>query len=203
MSQDLVIVVSDKDIEQSMVGLLGRPEALGTRPVEYRLLVHPQRDPGCYQTGDQLVAPYADTWQHALIVFDRAWEGAPSHDAGALAHHVEEKLRPAWGDRGRCLVIDPEVESWIWSDSPHVVTILGWEGRVPDLRTWLDQEGLWPVGQAKPTDPKVTFERAMAVVKLPPAAGIFRNLAEKVTLQRCSDPSFRALVNVLRSWFAP
>jgi uncharacterized protein (DUF433 family) len=123
VSRDLVVLVPDKDIEQTFQGLLDRPQALGIRKVSYDILVHPNRDPGCYHTGPDLLRSYAgEPQRNALIVFDRAWEGAPSEDPATLARNVEDRLRVSWAqrtcfsfDRGRLdmkpTTLDQHIES--------------------------------------------------------------------------------------------
>jgi hypothetical protein len=200
--QDLVLVVPDKDTEQALSGLLKRPESIQIRPVDFVIRVHPQKDPGCYHTGHELAATSRRETNHALVVFDLAWEGAPSRDAAVLQQHVEARLRPLWADNCACIVIDPELEVWVWSDSPHVADALGWQGQAPALRKWLEKQGLWPPNEAKPIDPEVAFHRVMRKTRLPPSAAIFRRLADTVGLQRCTDPSFRSLLAILHRWFA-
>jgi hypothetical protein len=199
--RDLVVVVPDKDTEQALTGLLKRPESIRVRPIDFVVRVHPQKDPGCYHTGHELAATSRREARHALVVFDRAWEGAPSTDAAVLRREVESRLRPSWGDDCACVVIDPELEVWVWSDSPHVAEALGWQGRQPALRDWLEEQGLWPRGQAKPPDPETAFRRAVRRSGLPPSAAVFRHLADRVSVQRCTDPSLRHLLSVLRGWF--
>jgi hypothetical protein len=199
--QDLVLVVPDKDTEQALSGLLKRPESIQIRPIDFVVRVHPQKDPGCYHTGHELAATSRREASHALVVFDLAWEGAPSNDAGVLQHHVEDRLRPLWGDDCACIVIDPELEVWVWSDSPHVAEALGWQGHAPALREWLEEQGLWPHDASKPADPEAAFRRVMRKTKLPPSAAIFRRLADSVGLNRCTDPSLLNLLSILRRWF--
>ncbi len=140
--------------------------------------------------------------EHALIVFDRAWDGAPSADPAVLAADVERRCRPAWGDRARCICIEPEIENWVWSDSPHVLTVLGWGNR-NELLEWLGGRGLWPGGAIKPPNPKAAFEAATRHKKMVRSSSIFGDLARLVSLQRCQDPSFLRLLEVLRGWFPP
>lgn len=199
--RDLVVVVPDKDTEQAIIGLLKRSQSLGIRPIDFIIRVHPQKDPGCYNTAHELAATSRNEASHALVVFDQAWKGAPTTDAGALQRDVEARLRMLWDDRCACVVIDPELEIWVWSDSPHVADALGWHGRGPALRQWLDAEGLWPGGQPKPADPEAAFRRAVRHVGLPPSAAVFRELADTVGVQRCTDPSLQRLLSILRSWF--
>jgi hypothetical protein len=199
---DLLLVVADKSIEQALRGILSRPHSLGIRPLTFDVRVHPGRDPGCYETGHELAALSAREAEHALVVFDLAWQGAPATTAQPLEELVEQRLAPLWGTRGRCVVIAPELEVWVWSDSPHVGHILGWADRQPSLRAWLTQQGLWSADALKPTDPKGAFERAIAVSRIPLSSAIFRLLAEKVSLAQCHDSSFARLATVLRAWFS-
>lgn len=203
MSLALVVLVADKDIEQAVLGLLDRHGSLGIRSLagEFKVVVHPQRDPGVYNTGHELLKPFARNIQtHALIVFDRAWDGAPSTDAATLAQSVEERSRGDWGDRARCVCIDPEVENWVWSDSRHVAAELGWPSNA-ELRAWLSSHDLWPEGSLKPPDPKKAFERSTREKRVVPSSSIFGELARRVGLERCRDPAFVRLRDILREWF--
>ena len=112
---DLVLVVPDKDTEQAFHGLLSRPEAMGVRRIRYVVRIHPQKDPGCFKTGDQLALTSRGEATHALIVFDFQWEGRPSEDPLRLEEKVVSKLAPIWGDQAQCVVIVPELEAWVWS----------------------------------------------------------------------------------------
>jgi len=203
MSLDLVVLVPDKDIEQAIVGLLERDKSIGIRPLpaaRCAIIVHPQRDPGVYKTGHELLQPFADDVAHALVVFDRAWDGAPSTNARVLATDVEKRCSRDWGNRARCVCIDPEIENWIWSDSPHVPVALGWSGS-RELRAWLNEQKLWPRDTHKPSDPKMAFEKAAKKKKVAPSSSIFGQLARKVGIRRCQDPTFLQLLEILREWF--
>lgn len=200
MTSDLVVLVPDKDIEQALLGLLSRPAALPIRPIRHAFVVHPNRDPGVFHTGHELIAPFAEECRYALVCFDAAWEGAPSSDPSELAAHVEDHCRRLWGDRVRCVVIDPEVEAWVWSDSPRVAKALGWDD-LASLRSWLNNNGFrWAVG-GKPANPKAAFEAAVRQRRLPPSSAIFGELARTVSLRRCSDHAFGQLLSQLREWF--
>lgn len=174
MKRDLVVLVPDKDIEQTITGLLARPEALSIRPVSVAsIIVHPNRDPGVYRSAHALLRPLADEAERALVLFDRAWGGAPDDNAVALAEQVEARCAPVWRDCVRCVCIDPEIESWIWSDSPHVPIALGWENR-QTLTTWLRGHGLWSSDAVKPHDPKGAFEAATRARRVVPSSIHFR-----------------------------
>lgn len=205
MTRDLVVLVADKDIEACVKVVLARHDSLGTRPISARTIVHPQRDPGCYLTGHELLLGMAKQFDRALVIFDHAFDRlrrqAAADGAAALATEVEKRLAPAWQERARCIVIDPEVEAWLWSDSPKVERAMGWINRPIRLREWLAQRGEWAVGAMKPADPKRAFEAVMREVRLPPSSSIFAAIAETVSLKRCIDPSFAALTQLLQAWF--
>ncbi|MFH0899902.1 MAG: hypothetical protein V2A73_04660 [Pseudomonadota bacterium] len=199
--KDLLCLAADKNLEAALRGLLARPAALGLNAVDFDVLVHPRRDPGCYHEAHGFLQPFRDRYHHALVVFDRAWEGAPAQNPLVLEQNVRQRLgNDGWGD---VVVIDPEIEVWVWSDSPHVEDCLGWRGRNPDLRTWLHSQGLWTAGRAKPDDPKEAVDRALRAVRIPRSSAIYGNLARLVSVARCTDDSFAKFCACLRQWFSP
>jgi hypothetical protein len=98
-------------------------------------------------------------------------------------------------------VIDPELEVWVWSQSPEVDRALGWSQRQPDLRTWLQSQDLLLERGQKPVDPKRAMHEALRCVRKPPSAAIFSQLAQNVSTQRCRDSAFLKLRSTLRTWF--
>ncbi|MFH0983473.1 MAG: hypothetical protein V2A79_18295 [Planctomycetota bacterium] len=136
------------------------------------------------------------------MIFDRQGCGQEVRPADDLARDLKERLaRAGWQDRAEAVVIDPELENWVWSDSPEVDSALGWQGRDPSLREWLRQKELWPPGAQKPTAPKEAVESALREVRCPRSSAIYGKLAEQVSLERCTDRSFVKLKEILRSWF--
>lgn len=201
---ELVVLAADLDIEQAVKGLFTRPQALRIRPVrpQFARDTLAGHDGGTFKRAHTVLEPFgSDPRCHALVLFDRAWDGAPSSDPKLLAEDVEQRLEPVWGKRARCVVLDPEIEAWVFSDSPHVDRTLGFaEG---ELRTWLREKGHWPAGQLKPGDPKTAMRQALRHSHIKPSAALFYELASKVGLDRCIDPGFRTFLEVLRNWFPP
>lgn len=203
MTPELVILVPDKDIEQTLHHLLLRPESVGMRPLHsFKLITHPGRDPGVYHTGHDLLRAFEGEAECALVLLDLAWDGVPSQDPARIESDVEARCHDVWGNRCRCVCIAPEVEAWVWSDSPHVAEALGWNSP-SELREWLASEQLWPAGLPKPPDPKRAFERATRHRRVVPSSSIFGRLAQKVSFTRCQDRAFLRLLNILRTWFPP
>jgi hypothetical protein len=201
---DLVCLVADKSIEAAIDGVLRRPEALGVRPISFETVVHPRRDPGCYHEAEELLNGYTVRAGHALVVLDRDWQGAPAGTAPELEQRLEDSLRQvSLQDWARVVVIDPELEVWVFSDSPHVAAELGWPTTMADLRAALAQAGLWEEGRQKPRDPKAAVDWALRRARRPRSSSTFRALASKVGFRRCQDRSFLRLVELLRRWFGP
>jgi len=198
---DLVVLVADKNMEAATSTILTRHKSLGVRSLDFVVYVHPERDPGCRGVAHDFLRPFARTHEHALVMFDRAGCGAESSPSDKIECEVLALLASAgWGDRAGAIVIDPELEAWVWADSPHVEHFLGWSGR-PRLRDQLEAEDLWPAADAKPPNPKNAVEWALRVAKKPRSSSIYEAIAGKVSLANCSDASFLRFRNTLNKWF--
>ena len=199
---DLVCLVADKNMEAALDGLLQRPQALGIRPLDYELLVHPRRDPGCFHEAPEFLRPYRSSHAHAIVLLDQAWDGSPAAQGIELQRMLEGQLDRAgllgWA---QVIVIDPELEVWLFSDSPWVEQCLGWTGQTRSLRSWLERQHLWPAEINKPADPKFAAERALYEVRKPRSSSIFRDLARNISVERCADGAFLRLKILLRQWF--
>lgn len=99
------------------------------------------------------------------------------------------------------IVIDPELEAWLWSDSPEVDNALGWKGKSPSLRTWLKEKEFFKGDSLKPSPPKNAAEEALKKVFKPRSASIYYQAAKSVSLKRCEDPAFLKLKEKLTQWF--
>lgn len=198
---DLVCLLADKCIEAAIVEVLRRPEALGIRAIQFEAIVHPRRDPGCFLEAGDLLAGYTARAEHALVVLDLDWT-APTKIGADLERQLEESLQKV-GSAGwaRAVVIDPELEAWVFSDSPHVATALGWPESVGTLRAALEAQGLWKGGQSKPHDPKAAVDWALRRARVPRSSSMYRELAKRVSLRNCEDRSFKRLTDLLRGWF--
>ena len=197
--KDLVILAADKNAEYALRCLLGRPKALRIREVDADVFVHPERDPGCVNRGAQFLASLSKQYRFALLLFDLAGCGRESEGALALEQAAEASLVSAWGERSAAIVLDPELEVWVWSDSPHVDAALGWnEGA---LRPWLVRQGLLAAGAAKPADPKAAVEAALRHVRKPRSSAIYGAIASKVSVERCTDRALAKLRDRLATWF--
>lgn len=203
MQKDLVILAADKNIEFTIRGLFSRPQALKIRSLEFDIFVHPEHDPGCFKKSDDFLRPFANSYQYGVVVFDKEGCGREKASRKDLEIEIEERLsKTGWNTRARAIVLDPELEVWVWSDSPQVDIVLGWDGKEPDLRTWLENEGRLKAHAAKPSRPKEALEAALRKVSKARSSARYAQLAQQVSFERCSDPAFLKLKAVLQSWFS-
>jgi len=200
--QDLVALVADKDMEHTVRGLLSRPRALKMRPLSAEVYVQPEHDPGCYLRSHTFLKSMANRFAKAIVLFDRDGCGAEVRTRSELETEVEERLENS-GWRGRCgvVVLDPELEIWVWSDSPHVPELLGWKAQNLSLPQWLKSKTFWHEGAAKPHAPKEAMQAALRFARLPRSASRYKQLAEAVSLHRCEDAAFLKLKRMLQAWF--
>ena len=201
MKADLLCLVADKNIAAAVRGLLSKPKRLGITLIEHEIIVHPERDPGCFHHGPEFLRGMRSHAHHALVVLDHAWEGVPADSASDLESQLEDRLALV-GLEGvaRAVVIQPEVESWVFSESNHVPKALGWKGR-RSLREALDAQGLWLIDQRKPSDPKGAMEWALRQARIPRSSSIYGELAMHVGTKNCKDRAFVKFRQILQAWF--
>lgn len=199
--KDLLCLVADKNMEAVFRGLLSRHQALQIRPIDFETIVHPQRDPGCLQTGADLLREAGEGYAHGVLIFDFAWEGCPARTANKLEEIARERMKMqnllGWGE---VVVIDPELENWLFTNSPRFSQAVGWNDPI-DIREWLHVERLWPFEAQKPSDPKRAMEAIFRKTRRPRSSAIYRIIASKVSFQGCVDNSFLRLRDILQNWF--
>jgi hypothetical protein len=201
MPRDCVILVADLDTENALKGLLSRPGSLGCRRFDFELYRHPRRDPGVRLESASFLRAFSNSHSRAIAILDRHGSGADLMAAEQIEVELEAQLKTDWQTNAVAIVIDPELESWVWSDSPEVDQQLGWGGQSPTLGDWLLTQGLVHALNAKPKDPRTAFERALRQMRKPKSAFIFESLGKSVSTRRCSDRAFVKLRDTLALWF--
>ena len=196
---DLIVLVADKDMEYALRGVLGRPASLAIRPIKFDFLSHANHDPGVRKTGAQSLALRRQTSTHALMVLD--FEGSGSDlSAAHLRRELDAKLESTWGADARTVVIEPELEAWVWGAENAVKEVFEW-GEPIGIRDWLRGRGFTFNEQGKPQRPKNALEELTYSLRRPRSSALFKELAEQLSLKRCEDAAFRHLCNVLTTWF--
>lgn len=150
-SLNLVVLVPGKDERETLSGLLSsRQQSLGIASIRFEILVHPRRDPGCFHEAPAVLQPFLRRADRALVLLDFQGSGQENRSAGEIGDDLLHRLDAAgWKNRAGVVIIDPELEVWLWADSPRVDAELGWSGRDRPLRDWLHSEGWLATGRRK------------------------------------------------------
>ncbi len=200
--KDLVILAADKDLEFALKGLLDRPEAIGIRAISADIFVEPEHDPACALRGVEFLTHFEAQYQNALLMFDHEGSGKESMTREALQEELNaDFVHTAWGERAKAIVLEPELEAWVWSNSPHVDNVTGWRDREPRLRNWMEDNGWLQADAVKPERPKEAFEAALRQARRPRSSSLYKRLADNVSVRRCTDVSFTEFCETLRKWF--
>ncbi|MBI1764102.1 MAG: hypothetical protein HYR56_21970 [Acidobacteria bacterium] len=203
--KDLIVLVADKDMQLTVQGLLSNHYKLGIRPLYYdpqEIYAHPGRDPGCFLKCESFLSGFLNSHSYALVLFDREGCGREHLTRDQIEAQIEARLtQSGWAGRAAAVVLDPELEAWVWSDSPHVDGVLGWEARQPNLRSWLNENGFLGESELKPARPKEALEAALRSAKKPRSSAIYFALTQRVSFARCQDAAFLKFKTQLRSWF--
>jgi len=209
--RDLFVVVADLDAENTIKTLLvDRQPALGInlafspeRPPNGDLLRWKGRDSGCHKDAIDLLRRPQCTHRHGLLIFDHHGCGAERKSRVDVERNLEVKLHAngwAVGDVA-VIVIEPELEAWVWSSSPRVADLLGWQDDRDRLRPFLAEANLWSAESLKPIDPKKAMATALKEKQKPLGARLFSDLASRVAVAQCQDAAFRKFNETLKRWF--
>ena len=200
--KDLIVLVADRHQEHTVSTLLTRrPQSLGIQrmSIDLDILRHPEHDPGVFHKAGDFLSVFARQYQHALVLIDAEWGGSPL-SAEEIEERIQDDLnRNGWEGRSAVVVIDPELEIWVWSTSPHVPRLFGtdWE-TIKDLG---HRTNYWQEGENKPCRPKELLEEVLRHTKKRRSAALYQQLAQKVGLRTCRDDSFRRFREILQGWF--
>lgn len=208
--REVVFVVADATMQQTLQGFLGRREChrslscgafeVDARPNRDVFVAAGQNDPGLYARADELLRPHRTTHRRAVVMLDADWDGSP----GAFAIHrdVSALVTRVWApDDVAVVVLEPEIEAWFWHpDNPHVTTAMNYRGTRP-YREVLAAAGYWPDDLLKPPRPKEALEYMRRAYRTDLSPAVLRRAAEQVSVRGCHDPAFRLLRDILRRWF--
>lgn len=200
--KDLIIAVADGYQEKTMESLLARiPISSGTREFTFDIIKNPGKDSGSFNDSHELLRPFSNQYSYALVIFDFEGTGVEHLSREQIEDEVQRLLsNNGWSNRNCVIVIQPELENWIWIDNPNVAQALGWE-KNQSLYEWAKQEGFLLPNSSKPERPKEALEKAMRISGTPPSASIYKRIAEKVSYRRCEDPAFKKLIQQIIAWF--
>jgi hypothetical protein len=203
--KDLVLLVADADMEQAVRGLLARPADLGIRAgIAFDVFRHPRRDPGVFHEASDFLRPLQGQYRRALVLLDREGSGRETWSPRQIEEDIQRRLDSAgWKDRSAVVVLDPELEAWVFSGSPHVIRVIADGDETLYLRI-LRKYTLSDLG--KPARPKEAMEEMLRQKRIPRSASLYGELARQVpvsVLSGCRDQAFRRFRRFLQDWFPP
>lgn len=166
MKKDLIILLADQNMRDCIEGLIPKlPHALNVSPFTYDIFVHSNRDPGCRTQSPAFLASFQNKYRFGLVIFDKEGCGRELLSRSELETEVEESLAlTGWGDRAKVVVIEPELENWIWVKSPRLAEIINWDN-IQSLYQWLTDQNYLSDGKEKPVSPKEAFEKVLYIKK--------------------------------------
>lgn len=198
--KDLSVLVADKTMEFTLRAGLSRPESLSIRSISVDFRQHPNRDGGSRTTGARLLSLDHGRFHHALMVLDHEGSGA-SESAVELEKRLDSELAGTWGDRAKAIVIDPELDVWIWGSDNLLAQVFAWPHSSVGIRDWLSNQGHAIRSDGKPQRPKESLEAVFAECRLPRSAANYQRVATQISLVNCQDPAFARLKITLQQWF--
>lgn len=200
--KNCIFLVADKDMECSIKGILTRDKAIGMSQISYDINVHPQHDPGCRTSGTALLRNFSNQYEQCFLVFDYEGSGENSLSAEALEKQLEEQLVTFGWNTGTAhsLVINPELENWVWAQTQHLAELLGLSN-MDSVTEWLEHENFTITDNQKPERPKEAFELRLEQIREPRSSALYKELASKVSFKNCTDRSFQKLIEILQNTF--
>ena len=136
--KDLIVLAADKEMKYAVKGILARTKSLAIRNVTFDIDAYPGpgHDGAVRATGPEILATKKRDYNHALLMLDWDGSGSDARDAVGLERELEQRLALLWGDRAKAIVIDPELETWIWGSDNTLIQLLGWKV-TKGIRPWL------------------------------------------------------------------
>jgi hypothetical protein len=197
--RDLVLLVPDNNTEHTIRGALSRHRALGIRQIDFQILVEQGRDGGVRRRGAQVLNVLRARFSHAAMVMDYDGSGADV-SADELEAHLDSALSGAWGNRAKAIVIEPEVDAWMWGAETHLRSTMNWNF-AEGIRPWLESQS-FQFTDGKPVRPKEALEAAFRRAKVPRSSAHYEHVARRISLTNCTDAAFLRLRASIVGWFA-
>ncbi len=135
-------------------------------------------------------------------MFDHEGCGAEHKSAAEIETELERQLiTRGWNNRNAVIVIEPELENWIWTNSLHTAKAMGWED-LATLTAWLTAQKWLQPNAKKPNHPKEAMEAAVKYrLRKPITKEMFESIAAKASFKSCTSPSFIKFKDTIVRWF--
>jgi hypothetical protein len=206
--RDCFFLVADSNMRSAFEGFLTRDKfylSLGCGPFDFDpaediLVAAGDNDPGIYTRGHEILRPIRATHKHAVAVLDAEWDGTPGRQV--ITEQLSSRIESTgWSREGfQVLVIDPELENWIWQRNVNLAHCL----RFKSLSNMMDEPDVqryWPEKELKPRRPKEVLETLLKKQNIRRSSALYRQITSRVSVKDCQDSAFHLLRDTLRRWF--
>lgn len=201
--KDLIVSVADGCQEKVMEALLPRvPRCSGTETFTFEIIRNILCDSGSYNGSHELLRPFIRDFRYSLVILDFEGSGVEGIKTREETEQDIETLlcKNGWAGRNAAIVVNPEIETWMWIDSIHVGNAIGWE-RSESLYEWARSSGILGVDTYKPLRAKESFRLALKESNTSFSSSIYKKIASRVSYRSCNDPAFLKLISTLQRWF--
>ena len=200
--KDIVFLVPDKNWAEGIHALIvHRKRALNIRDITFDIVTHWTRDPGIIKDGPEVLRSYSRIFGSAIVLFDIEGSGKSRDNIPDLTAALKLRLVTVGFSNSEVIIVDPELENWVWGNLNTISSVLGWPRTHPRLNRWLETKGFLQEPSIKPDPPKGAFERVLEEIRKPRSSFIYGELAKKLSTRYCIDPGFIKLKDTLTSWF--
>lgn len=208
--RDCIFLLADKNMQAAFEGFLTRPGFYQSircgqfdfDPRQDVRVAAGDNDPGLFTRGHELLSPFQSSHHRAIVVLDAAWGGSPG--VNAIKERLSTRITSTGWQEGtfQVIVIDPELENWIWQKNNHVACGLGY-ANIEALMAEAVIQDAWPNDATKPTQPKEALEAILQRKRIPRSSAIYKKITSQVSIRRCRDGAFQELLTALQTWFPP
>jgi len=194
--KDLVVLVADKPMQVVLKALVAR-----IARVAADVMVHSERDPGVRLRAEELLRAQLRNYRYAVAVCDVSGSGREKWSREEIEARLEDRLQSnGWEGRAAAIVIDPELENWMFGDWKATSAAVEWT-KAQSMREWLIETSHLAVERSKPADPKAALEGAVEYCGKRWSSAIHQQIAATARFEACTDAAFLKLKATLQRWF--
>lgn len=200
--KDLLVIVSDKNIEFLLLGLFSRLSRIeNIKNFTYQIMVHPQRDPGVVNDSHNFARSFSSKFNYIITVSDYEGSGKDDLPLPQIKQIVETNLESnGWASRACSIIVSPEIENWIWVNEAQMHDAVSWN-QTEGIYEWIDKNKLRKPGEFKPFSPKEAFEKCLRICQTARSSSIYKKIGSSASYKNCTDTSFLMLITQLKEWF--
>jgi hypothetical protein len=200
---DLLVVLEGSKDRTVMEAVLSRPDDLGIQAIAFELEA---RSSGVRTKGPDVSRERRREFQFVVCLWDHKGSGREEEPASQAQGEVQNQLnRKTLKGCSKALVIDPEMEIWLWQDRTAIAKVL--EVEEIQIEKWLDD---WQRKQCPAQIvqtlvrqfPKEALEEVIQRVDEKHDSALYGRIAAAANFKLWGrEPSFRRLQRTLRRWF--